>query len=63
MSDQIATKTALNHYDTQMNGLKFKIGHKRPKWKSFSYKYPERVPYKEKIIQILEEVLNRLKSS
>ena len=44
-----------------MKGLKFKLGHKRPYWKTFSYNYPEQQTYKEKIITILEEILIDLK--
>ena len=63
ISDQIATKTSANHYNTKMTGFKFKIGHKRPKWKNFSYKYPEQLSYKEKVIEILETVLEQIKNS
>ena len=47
---------------TSMNGVKFKIGHKRPYWKAFSYSYHEQVPYKERIIKILEKILVELKN-
>lgn len=62
IADQIATKIDNNSYMTSMNGIKFKIGHKRPYWKAFSYSYPEQVPYKERIIKILEETLEKLKN-
>lgn len=62
LADQIATKIDDNSYITSMNGVKFKIGHKRPYWKAFSYNYPEQVPYKERIIKLLEETLAELKS-
>ena len=45
-----------------MKGIKFKIGHKRPNWKKFSYKYPEQETYKERIIKILEKTLEDLKN-
>ena len=61
LADQIATKRDSNSYMTQMNGIKFKIGHKRPRWKTFSYNYPEQKSYKEQIIIILENVLKKLK--
>jgi hypothetical protein len=61
LADQIATKLDSNSYQTSMNGLKFKIGHKRPYWRTFSYNYPEQDSYKQKIITILEETLRRLK--
>ena len=62
IADQIATKIDSNSYMTSMNGVKFKIGHKRPYWKAFSYTYPDQVPYKERIIKILEEILVELKN-
>ncbi len=62
IADQIATKIDNNSYMTSMNGVKFKIGHKRPYWKAFSYRYPDQVPYKERIIKILEEILFELKN-
>ena len=61
IADQIATKINSNTYKTSMKGLKFKIGHKRPYWKKFSYEYPEQTPYKEKVIEILESILKNLK--
>jgi len=62
IADQIATKIDANSYMTEMKGVKFKIGHKRPHWKKFSYEYPEQTSYKEKIIEILERILRKLKN-
>ena len=61
LADQKATKLDNDSYQTLMNGLKFKIGHKRPHWRSFSYEYDEQLSYREKIIRVLEETLNELK--
>jgi len=61
IADQIATKINSNTYKTFMHGAKFKIGHKRPHWRAFSYEYPEQISYREKVIQILEFVLKKLK--
>jgi len=61
IADQIATKINPNSYWTTMKGVKFKIGHKRPHWKSFSYDYPEQISYKERVINILEQILKKLK--
>ena len=47
---------------TSMNGVKFKLGHKRPHWKTFSYNYPNQTPYKERIINILEDIIKKLKN-
>lgn len=62
IADQIAEKLDANSYSTLMKGIKFKVGHKRPNWKSFSYKYPEQKGYKERLIEILEDVLAQLKN-
>lgn len=62
IADQIATKLNNNSYMTSMNGVKFKVGHKRPHWRTFSYNYPEQIPYKERIINILESTLQKLKN-
>ncbi|MFW9998598.1 MAG: hypothetical protein ACFE9Q_01675 [Candidatus Hodarchaeota archaeon] len=62
IADQIATKIDNNSYMTSMNGIKFKIGHKRPYWRTFSYNYPNQIGYKEKVIEILERILFELKN-
>ncbi len=62
IADQIASKLDSNSYITNMKGIKFKIGHKRPNWKKFSYQYPDQESYKERIIKILESVLVRLRN-
>ncbi len=62
IADQIATKINNNSYMTSMNGVKFKLGHKRPHWKTFSYNYPNQTPYKERIINILEDIIKKLKN-
>jgi hypothetical protein len=61
IADQIATKIDENTYTTSMKGVKFKIGHKRPEWRTFSYNYPAQLTYKEQIIRFLEETLQELK--
>ena len=63
IADQKATKLDNDSYQTLMNGVKFKIGHKRPYWRSFSYNYDGQLSYRERIIQVLEEILNALKQS
>lgn len=63
IADQIATKIDSNSYTTSMKGVKFKVGHKRPHWRTFSYNYPEQESYKERIIKILENALDGLKNN
>jgi hypothetical protein len=62
LADQIATKINNNSYMTSMKGVKFKIGHKRPQWHTFSYNYPEQITYKEHLINILENMIKRIKN-
>ena len=62
IADQIAIKRDNDSYITSMKGVKFKIGHKRPYWKTFSYNYPEQISYKERIIRILEDILKNLRA-
>lgn len=61
IADQKATKIDANAYQTFMEGMKFKIGHKRPHWRTFSYNYDDQVSYRERVIQALEQTLERLK--
>jgi len=62
IADQIATKLDANSYMTKLKGIKFKIGHKRPNWRNFSYQYPEQEGYEEQVIKVLENTLNKLKT-
>jgi hypothetical protein len=63
IANQIATKIDENSYMTSMKGVKFKIGHKRPYWRTFSYNYPNQITYKERVIRALEETLKQLKEN
>ena len=63
IADQIATKIDPNSYETEMKGIKLKVGHKRPYWRKFSYNYPDQTCYKERIIEILENRIMELKSN
>ena len=57
LADQKATKLDSDSYQTSMTGLKFKLGHKRPYWRKFSYDYDEQLSYKERVINALKESL------
>lgn len=61
LADQNVRKVDKDSYDTLMRGLKFKIGHRRPKWKHWSYQYPEQAGYHEKLISILKDTIEELK--
>ena len=62
IADQLATKLDNDRYETSMTGLKFKLGHRRPYWRMFSYDYEEQLSYKERVIKILEETLELLRN-
>lgn len=60
LASQKVRKVDANAYQTFMQGLKFKLGHKRPYWRQFSYEYPEQLSEKERIRQILSDALLQL---
>lgn len=60
MADQCVTKTTKDDYQTAMEGLKFKIGHKRPYWKNWSYGYEGQPTYRQRLIGILQSALQQL---
>jgi hypothetical protein len=57
IADQMASKLDSDSYSTVMKGFKFKIGHKRPYWRKFSYEYQDQQSYEERIKQVIEEIL------
>jgi len=62
LADQIVKKVNANEYTTEMLGEKYKIGHKRPYWKGFSYTYPGQQSYKQKLLAVLKEAVQRLEN-
>jgi hypothetical protein len=63
IADQKALKIDNDSYQTSMNGVKFKLGHKRPHWRNFSYDYEDQLSYEERVREVLEETLGGLKNS
>ena len=61
IADQKVTKLDANTYRTEMTGLKFKVAHKRPHWNHWSFHYKKET-YEDRVINILEEVLETLKT-
>lgn len=53
LADQHVRKVDKDSYDTLMIGLKFKIGHRRPKWHRWSYDYPGQASYRDRVRDIL----------
>ncbi|MFX1294244.1 MAG: hypothetical protein ACFFD2_05225, partial [Promethearchaeota archaeon] len=64
IADQKVIKMDENTYNTEMKGSKFKIGYKKPKWKNWSYNYKKynKESYEDKVIQILESIIENLKA-
>ena len=62
LADQQAEKLDNDQYKTLMVGTKFKMGHKRPNWRGFSYIYPEQKSYRQSLIEKLETVVEQLKT-
>jgi hypothetical protein len=54
-------KVDANSYETLMEGLKFKVGHRRSYWKKWSYEYPEQENYRNRVAEVLASVLDGLK--
>ena len=62
IAHQRVRKRDKDSYETFMEGVKFKIAHRRPHWHHWSTEYPDQEPEREKLIRILEEELARLRS-
>ncbi|MDD1669523.1 MAG: hypothetical protein LUO97_06950 [Methanomicrobiales archaeon] len=61
LAHQKVRKLDKDSYATSMEGVKFKVAHRRPHWRGWSTEYPDHEPEKEILIRILEEELERLK--
>ncbi len=51
LADQWVVKINKDEYQTLMEGSKFKMGHRRPYWKNWSYAYPGQLSYRQRLIQ------------
>ena len=58
---QRSRKLDKDTYETVMEGLKFKIAHKKPYWRKWSSEYPDNPSDKQRITAILEDMLERVK--
>ena len=63
LADQRVRKIDADSYTTFMSGVKYKLAHKRPHWRKWSSEYPEQTSETEKLIDILEGTLARLRES
>jgi len=62
LAHQRVRKLDPDTYETVMEGVKYKVAHKRPYWRGWSTDYPDQEPEREILIRILEEQLNQLKN-
>jgi hypothetical protein len=61
LAHQRVRKVDQDRYETVMQGVKYKIAHKRPYWRHWSTEYPDNEPEREILIRILEQYLAELK--
>jgi len=61
VGDQMVKKVDANHYQTFLEGMKFKTGYKKPFWKGFSYTYPDQLSKNQQKIKFLESMIQKLK--
>ena len=62
LAHQRVRKLDKDSYETFMEGVKFKVAHRRPHWRYWSTEYPDQEPEREILIRILEDELARLKA-
>jgi len=60
LADQHVRKIDKDTYDTLMTGLKFKVGHRRPRWHRWSYDYPRQKSCRERVLEILKGTVREL---
>ena len=63
LADQRVRKVDKDSYETLMEGVKHKLSHKRPHWRKWSSQYADNMSDIERVIVILEDMLERLKNN
>lgn len=61
LAHQRVRKVDKDSYTTLMDGLKYKLAHKRPHWRKWSNEYPDQEPERERLIGIFESTLADLR--
>ena len=61
LADQRVRKVDKDTYETVMEGIKHKLSHKRSYWRKWSSEYQDNISDRDRIIDILEDMLRRLK--
>lgn len=62
LAHQRVRKLDNDTYETAMEGVKYRVAHRRPHWRRWSTEYPDSEPEREILIRILEEQLAELKA-
>ena len=62
LADQKVRKIDKDTYETLMEGVKYKLSHKRPHWRKWSSQYAGNVPERDRVLEILGEMQSRLSS-
>ena len=62
LAHQKVRKLNKDTYETSMEGVKYKVAHRRPHWRGWSTEYPDHEPEREILIRILEKYLAELRS-
>jgi len=62
VAHQRVRKLDRDSYATVMEGVKYKVAHKRPHWRGWSTEYPDHETEREILIRILTEQLSALKT-
>ncbi|HMA05855.1 MAG TPA: hypothetical protein VKO45_08015 [Methanomicrobiales archaeon] len=62
LAHQRVRKRDKDTYETLMEGIKFKVAHRRPHWRFWSTEYPDHESEREILIRILEAQLEQLRS-
>jgi hypothetical protein len=62
LAHQKVRKLDADAYETFMEGVKYKVAHKRPHWRNWSSEYPDNEPETAVVSRILEEELGKVKS-
>jgi hypothetical protein len=62
LAHQRVRKLDQDTYETAMEGVKYKVAHKRPHWRGWSTEYPDQEPEREILIRILEGQLAALRN-
>lgn len=59
LAHQRVRKVDANTYRTRMEGLKYKLAHKRPGWRRWNTEYPDQRSREARLVAALEEALER----